>query len=196
MNLFKSVTPVALIAGSLISTQALAQADSNISQKHFSHSGNVSYNHVGLQYITQDWQDCNQDGLNFYGSMGFSERLFVIGSVADVDGDSCGSTSLSAGLGYHMPMNDTFDFYGTLSLVQIDWDGGDDTGIAAAGGIRGFLSERLESRLALEHQTTDDGETTIGGGIAYWFSNSWTATLDASIGGDTTTMLAGARYTF
>ena len=158
--------------------------------------GNVPYDFVGLQYITQDWNGCDQDGLNIYGSKGFSEKLFVVGSFADVDGDTCGSSSFSVGIGYHSPMNETFDMYASLSAVEVDWDGGDDSGLVIAGGIRGFLSHQLESRIELRHNTTGDGETTIGGGLAYWFGENWAATIDANTGSDTTSLLVGARLVF
>lgn len=157
---------------------------------------NATYDFVGVQYLWQEWNDCEQDGLQVNGSLSFSERLYATAAVSDVDGDYCGSTATSIGLGYHAPMNNTFDWYASLSYINIDWGPGDDTGLGAEGGIRGYIGERLESRVSLRHTTTDDGETSIGAGLSYWFSPRLAATVDASAGGDTTSFLLGAQYAF
>lgn len=159
-------------------------------------SDNATYDYVGAQYLWQEWNDCEQDGLQVNGSLSFSEKLYAIAAISDVDGDGCGSTATSIGLGYHTPMNNQFDWYASLSYINIDWGPGDDTGLGAEGGIRGYIGERLESRFSLRHTTTDDGETSIGAGLSYWFSPRLAATADASAGGDTTTLLVGAQYAF
>jgi hypothetical protein len=186
-----------IYAATVICSSALCCAATHADPVSYNNRlNNVAYDYVGLQYITQDWNDCDQDGLNAYGSKGLSEKLFVVASFADVDGDACGSSSLSVGLGFHTPLNNNFDLYTSLSAVKVDWDGGDESGLAIAGGIRGFLTQQLESRVELRHTTTGDSETTIGGGLAYWFGGNWAATIDASTGSDTTSLLVGARLVF
>lgn len=159
-------------------------------------SANATYDHIAVQYLWQEWQDCEQDGLQVNGSLSMSERLYATAAISDVDGDDCGSTATSIGIGYHAPMNNAFDWYASLSYINIDWGPGDDTGLGAEGGIRGYIGERLESRVSLRHTTTDDGETSVGAGLSYWLSPRFAATTDASAGGDTVTLLVGAQYAF
>ena len=61
----------------------------------------VSYNYAGIQFLSQnlDDADCSQDGLNLYGSMDINSDFFAVGSLSDVSGGKCGSSTLSAGVG-------------------------------------------------------------------------------------------------
>lgn len=72
-------------------------------------SANATYDHIAVQYLWQEWQDCEQDGLQVNGSLSMSERLYATAAISDVDGDYCGSTATSIGIGYHAPMNNAFD---------------------------------------------------------------------------------------
>ena len=184
--------PVIFTTAMTLSTTSLAQFDSGIDNNN----ANATYDYLGIQYITQEWNSCDQDGLSVNGSITLSGGIYAKGAYTDVDGDNCGSSTFEVGAGYHEPLTDNFDWYALLSYMNTDYGPGDDSGIAAEGGMQGYLSEHLESRLSFRHTSVGDGETTIGGGFSFWFSERLAATADASVGGDTTTLQAGAQYTF
>lgn len=161
---------------------------------------NVSFDHVGLQYMTQnlDEWDCDQDGLNLYGSMDIRNGWYVRGNLTDVSGDyDCGSRTVAFGGGYHTRFNDSFQMYGSVSFESISPDLGDsDSGMVLAAGLRGFFSPELEAKFEVLHSTTFDGTSEFNAGLAYWFSSQFAGTLDAGIGSDTSTFAIGGRLNF
>ena len=157
---------------------------------------NVAYDYIGLQYLMQDWNGCDQDGPQVYGSGSVNDSIFITASVSDVDGDYCGSTAVTVGAGYHAPLNQQFDWYGSLSYSNIDWGQGDDNGLIAEGGLRGFILERLESRVLLNYVSIGEGDLSLGAGLAYWFDPKFAATADINLGGDVDGFQFGIRYAF
>ena len=175
-----------LSSGALISTQVLA-------------SDRISYNYVGFQFLNQDLDDsnCDQDGLNAYGSMALNSDFFVQGSLADLSGSGCGSTNLSVGLGYRTLFGADSSLYGSLSFERIDPDHfDDDTGMVLAVGIRGFITPEVEGRIELAHHTVYDGDTQLNAGAAYWFNAQFAATGDVTLGSETTGIGIGLRMNF
>ena len=159
----------------------------------------LSYNFLGLRYVDQDLDNfnCGQSGLNVYGNYDYKEGFFATASLSDVSGDTCGSSSLSAGAGYRTPFNDMFDMFATISLETMDPDvGSSDTGLAATGGIRGFVAQNVEAKLELAHHTVGSGETLFNASGLYWFNQQFTASLDFSYGSDSSMIGIGARMKF
>ncbi len=186
-NSMRNLLATGLIsAGALASTQALALES-------------VSYNYVGLQYLTQDLDDynCDQDGLGVYGSHDLQDGFFVQGSLSDVSGDHCGSTTLAAGLGYHTLFGADSSIYGALSFERTDVDAGsDDSGLILAVGVRGYVTREVEARAEIAHHTIFDGDTQLNLGANYWFNQQFSATADLSLGGDATGIAIGLRMNY
>lgn len=160
---------------------------------------NASYTRAGLEYVSQklDDFDCTQDGLNAYGSLAIDENWFVRGNFIDVSGDGCGSNTLTLGGGYHTPLNDTFDLYGTVNMQRLSIDaGGDDTGVAARAGVRGMVNEQLEADVSIDYTSIQDGDFSLNGGVAYYFTSSMAGTVGASASSDSTALKVGARINF
>ena len=156
----------------------------------------VSYNYAGIQYLSQnlDNKDCSQDGLNIYGSMDINSDFFAVGSLSDVSGGKCGSSTLSAGVGYQELFGADSSIYGTLSYENTSVDvGSSDSGLVAAVGLRGFYQANLEGKIELAHHTAFDGNTVINGGVVYWFQSNIAATGDLSLGSDTSGIAVGLR---
>lgn len=160
----------------------------------------LSYNYAGLQYFSQDLDDfdCDQDGLNLYGSMEINSDFFARGSFSDVSGNhGCGGQGISIGAGYRAAFSSQSSVYGALSFEDISPDHGDgDSGLILAGGIRTLLSNNLEGRLEVAHHTVGDGTTEIVGGLAYAFDTRFSLTGDVGFSSDQTTFAFGVRATF
>jgi len=160
----------------------------------------LSYNYLGLQYVNQDLDDydCDQDGLNLYGSLELTDEFFARASLTDVGGDKgCGSRTASIGAGYRTAFGSQSSIYGVLSVEDTSVDHGDsDKGLIAAAGIRTYLSSNLEGKVELAHHTAFDGDTEINGGLVYWFDPRFAVTGDVSLGSEQTTFAVGARMSF
>jgi len=160
----------------------------------------LSYNYLGLQYVNQDLDDydCDQDGLNLYGSLELTDEFFARASLTDVGGDKgCGSRTASIGAGYRTAFGSQSSIYGVLGVEDTSVDHGDsDKGLIAAAGIRTYLSSNLEGKVELAHHTAFDGDTEINGGLVYWFDPRFAVTGDVSLGSEQTTFAVGARMSF
>ncbi len=203
MKMIKALSIAAAIAGATAATGAVAQNDNLRNNRNTGNSANnISYNFVGLEYLSQRLDtsefSCSQDGLNLYGNLDIRDGWFVRGNLTDVSGNrGCGSTTISIGGGYHTQFNDTFDMYGTVSFEDISIDNHeDDSGLALAAGLRGFVAERLEADLSVHHSTAGTSGTMLHGGLAYFFDERLAGTLGLGISGDETSISVGARYDF
>lgn len=160
----------------------------------------LSYNYAGLQYFSQDLDDfdCDQDGLNLYGSLELNSDFFARGSFSDASGNhGCGAQAFSVGAGYRTAFSSQSSVYGALSFEDISPDHGDgDSGLIVAGGIRTILGNNLEGRLEVAHHTVGDGTTELVGGLAYAFNPTFSLTGDVSFGSDQTTFAFGIRAHF
>jgi len=159
----------------------------------------INYDYAGLQFTSQDLDtyDCNQNGLNLYGSLALSNEFFARGSFSDVSGGRCGSQNLTIGGGYRTQFGAASSVYGVVSFEDISPDNGTgDSGIILAGGIRSFLTNNLEGKVEVAHHTAFDGDNEITGGLVYWFDSQWSLTGDLSLGSDQTTLAVGVRVGF
>lgn len=159
----------------------------------------ISYNYAALQFVNQDLDDanCNQDGLRLSGSLELNNDFFAIGYVSDVSGNRCGSQAISAGLGYQTLFGADSSLYGTLAVENISPDeGSSDSGLVAAVGLRGFINSNVEAKVQLSHHTAADGNTVLGGGIAYWFAPQFSATADVGLGTEASEIALGLRMNF
>ena len=159
----------------------------------------ISYNYAGLQFVEQDIDDyhCDQDGLRLNGSMELNSDFFAVGSYSDVSGRGCGSETISAGIGYRTVFGADSSLYGTVSAEHMSPDGGNsDSGLIAAVGLRGFINNNLEAKVELAHHTVYDGNTVLGGGVAYWFAPQFAVTGDVGFGSEASEFGVGLRMNF
>lgn len=185
-NPIKNLTHIALVAWLCTSISAYA-------------APGISYNYAGLQYVDQDLDDanCDQDGLRLNGSLELSSDFFAVGYISDVSGGRCGSEALGVGIGYRTLFGADSSIYGTLSAEHISPDGsGSDTGLVAAIGLRGFVLNNLEAKVELSHHTVYDGNTVLGGGVAYWFAPQFAVTGDVGLGSEVSEVAVGVRMNF
>ena len=193
---------LALSCVAMATTSAIAQDRPrvNLNQPQQVQAPGITYTYAGVRYINQSIDgsgiDCDQDGLNLFGSLDLKEGFFAKASYSDVSGNhGCGSSSFSAGAGYHTAYSDTVDMYATLSFVSVS-EGDNDSGLEFAGGMRTFLTEVVEGSVELYHGTYGLEETGIRGTVDYWLNESWTVNGGVALGSDSTTFGLGARYAF
>lgn len=162
----------------------------------------ISYNYAGVQFVDQDVDldngDCNQDGLRVNGSLELNDDFFVLGAVSDVSGNrGCGSEAITAGIGYQTLFGADSSIYGALSFERISPDiGSSDSGLVAAVGLRGFVLDKLEAKAEISHHTAFDGNTVLGGGVAYWFAPRFAVTGDVGLGSEASEVAVGLRLNF
>ncbi len=158
-----------------------------------------TYTFAGLKYVNQDLDDfdCDQDGLLIDGSYDLDGAIFLRGSFGDVSGDNCGSSSFKLGAGYRVGWGETSHVYGALSFQDVSVDRGEsDSGLAIAGGVRGYVAPGIEGYAELEYSTLYDNDLFFNIGSAYWFNGQFAATGDITLGGDQTTFAIGGRMSF
>jgi hypothetical protein len=161
----------------------------------------LSYTYAGAQFFDQDLDDpdCGQDGVRLNGSYALSSDFYAIGSFADANGDRCfGANDFQVGAGYHTLFGADSAIYGAVSFehVSVDGNGDDDSGLVIAGGLRGFVTNELEAKIELAHHTVYDGNTSLNGGVAYWFHPKISATGDVSLGSEVVGVGVGIRVNF
>jgi|GEM_PF-865141 len=199
MKSMKTTIAIASLAAILAANAAEAQ-NTRPNTSYKPRAPAVSYTYAGARYMFQDLDDhnCDQDGINLYGSLDIQDGWFAKAAFTDVSGDNnCGSSTVNAGGGYHTRFDDRMDMYATLSFESTSPDVGDsDSGLVMAGGIRGFLTGNLEGGLEIFHATAFDGTTGINGLLAYWFNDAVALTGDVGLASDVTTFAIGARLNF
>lgn len=159
----------------------------------------ISYNHVGIQFVDQDFDhyNCDQDGLRLSGSLELNSDFYALGSYSDLNDGGCGTDTLSVGIGYHTLFGADSSLYGALSVENISPDHrGSDTGLIAAVGLRGFINRQLEAKVELAHHSAFDGNTVVNGGVAYWFAPNFAATADVGLGTEISEIGLGVRMNF
>lgn len=186
---------VALLATTVFAASAQAQQQHNQKIR-------PAYNYAGVKYFTQDLDfdngaECTQDGIFIDGSLDINGAVFAHGSYGDVSGDGCGSSTLTAGVGYRSAWGETSHLYGTLAFTDTSVDAGNgDSGLVLGGGIRGFVVPGIEGYFEVEHSTAFDKSTVANFGGAYWVNKDFSATLDIGFGSDQRSFAIGARISF
>ena len=189
----KTLKPLIFLAAATIASTSAAQTVGK-SPKF------ISYDYIGAQYVSQNLDDfdCTQDGINLYGSLDITDGWFGQASITDVSGGGCGSSTISVLGGYRQSFNEIFYWFAKVGFDQlsVDGPGGDDSGLAIAGGLRGFIKENLEATLELSTHTVGDGNTMISGTGAYFFKSNFAGTVNLGLSGDVTQIAIGARFNF
>lgn len=185
----------AVVAASLLASGAYAAEPKNTQKVR------PTYNYAGVKYFAQRLSlpngDCSQDGLFIDGSFDINGQIFARGSLGDVTGDACGSTSLSASVGYRSAWGEASHLYGVVGFSDESHDsGGGDTGLVLGGGIRGYVVPGIEGYFEVDYSTLGDGDLFAKVGGAYWFNGNFSATADIGFGSDQRSFAIGGRMAF
>ena len=171
------------------------------------------YDYFSVGYSRIDFEDdfggsADGDTFGAAGSYGLTENFFVLGSfdtgdVEDDFGDSVDVMLYDLGFGYHMPLTDNVDVFGTLSYEYVELsDGGfsfDENGFGVGIGLRARTGNALEFNAGLELIDLDDfvGDGTfLNLGALYSVTDNLQIGLDGSLGDDLSTYTLSGRYYF
>lgn len=144
----KTLMASAIAAATLASAGVQAQTDTPQVR-----SNNFSYTYGQFGYDNWDYDHGpDVDVLNGALSYEVDDHIFLRGSVDFYDGDYKGrghsnvdGHRLSAGLGFHTPLQQGLDLLGTADLIRDDNDSGDhEWGYALRGGLRHQTTEALQ----------------------------------------------------
>ena len=183
----------AVIAASLLASGAYAAEPTKTKKVR------PTYNYAGVKYFTQRLSDidCSQDGLFIDGSFDINGQIFARGSLGDVNGDACGSTSLSASVGYRSAWGEASHLYGVAGFTDVSPDSGSgEAGLVVGAGIRGYVVPGIEGYFEVDYSTLYDGDLTAKVGGAYWFNGNFSATADIGFGSDQRSFAIGGRMAF
>ncbi|HEY7773537.1 MAG TPA: hypothetical protein VIC26_10150 [Marinagarivorans sp.] len=187
------------VMGAIIASSVLMASGVSVAEPYQQKKVRPTYNYAGVKYSTQrlDDFDCSQDGLFIDGSFDINGQVFARGSIGDVSGDVCGSTSISASLGYRSAWGEASHLYGVAGFTDVSADsGGGDTGLVIGGGIRGYMVPGIEGYFEVGYSTLGDGDLSMSVGGAYWFNGNFAATADVGFGSDQRSFAIGARMAF
>jgi long-subunit fatty acid transport protein len=174
-------------------------------------AADFSYNYIeaGYQEIDIDDDllggfDVDGDGFGVGGSFEINDNWFIGASYSKADFDfGVDLTQLSLGAGYHVPLTNGSDFYGSLAFVRAEVSASgfgsvDDDGYAAEIGVRGMIGDRFELNGSLGYVDLGDGGdgTSFGAGVLYSFTDSVAAGLSLDVDEDITAYGIGIRIYF
>lgn len=168
-----------------------------------------SYNSITGSYSQIDFDNLNADGdmLGINGSAEIGESFFIFGSygMADVDDGiiSADIDTLSAGIGYHMPMSDQVDLVGSLSYEYVDisvpgFGSIDDNGFGLGVGLRYQANNEFEINGGIDYVDYGDGgdDTSFSAGFLYDFAENFSVGVEGDWSDDTTAYGIGVRFYF
>ena len=156
--------------------------------------GESSYTYVGVSYDTTDFLEEDFSGYSFDISVGIDDNIFVFAEYKKLESDdafsdfSFSSEKLEVserfvGIGFHTPVSNSFDFVGSLSVIDstVEFMGnkfsGDGNVIRA--GFKGMASEKIElSVLANRSDVENFIETGNSSSVKYFFTPAIAAVLE------------------
>jgi len=169
-------------------------------------AGDLGYTYVevGYQDIELDDFDVDGDGFGIGGSLALTENWFMVAGYQAADFDfGVDLDQAHLGLGYHLPITDGVDFFGTASYLTADvsadgFDTIDESGFGLTAGVRGMITDQLELVGSLAYADLDDGAdgTAIGAGAIYSFNDMFALSFQIELGEDHTAYGVGARFYF
>jgi len=165
-----------------------------------------TYGELGYQRVDFDNFSEDEDAGYLSGSLGLNDRLFLFGDgsygTIDVSGSDIDVTTIDAGLGMHLPLNDKVDFVASVAYVYVDVDSNrfnnsqNDDGYALRGGLRAMVTPKLELNGGATYVDVDDDNTSAYFGAVYSFTEAFAVTGNVDVGDNATTYGVGLRLYF
>ena len=178
-------------------------------------AGDLSYSFVQGGYQRIDFDDdfigsVDGDGFGLGFSFEVGENFFVAGSygTAELDADAFFGFSVdfdqtAIGVGYHAPISDKTDFFGTVSWVKAEasisgFGSEDEDGYGLGLGMRSYLTDKFELNGSIGYVDLRDGSdgTSVGVGALYEFTPTFAVVFDVDFDEDVTTYGIGGRIYF
>ena len=163
-----------------------------------------SYSNAEIGYASTEISGVDGDGLTLGLSVGFAKNFFGFAGYNDFSYDGgFSSNQLTAGVGFHWPLNDKIDLVTGLSYE--DWEvkasgigSASDDGFGLGAGLRGRLSEKFELSGGGKYIDLGGGSDDIIWMAAahYYFTPKFALGADISDGDSGTTFGIKLRYDF
>ena len=206
-----------LVSGIALAITAPAMAEQRTSAVR---DNGFSYNYAQLAYDRWEFDDGpDLDWISAEGSFELDEHLFLRGGLGFFDGDAgpldLDGKQLSAGVGFHTPLQQGLDFVGSADIFYVDYDAefeqcnafgcvsgddsDDDIGFELRGGVRAAAGDKVELEGGLSYWDAgdflDDDITLYASGL---FKASDTIDVGARLlfGGDRESIGVFGRYNF
>jgi hypothetical protein len=165
----------------------------------------MDYSFVELDWAQTDIDGTsdNADGFTLRGSVGFAEHYFAFADYSNQDVSSVDIDSYTVGLGGHYGLTGNLDLVGRAGWfkVKVGDPGGnfDDDGYLVSAGLRGKVGDSVELEGSVIY--TDLGgsggdSTALAVGGRYYFTRNFAVGAEYQQSDDSSTILAGARYSF
>ena len=182
----KTILKQALLASFIMTSAQAATADNGI-----------QYSFAELRYVDVEDDDFDGDGFSLGGSFRLNEQYYIRGDYQDLEIEDVDATVLELGVGYIHP-HDKMDLIAEINYIDVDIDvrGGDDDGFLFTGGLRTYLSPKLEGGASINHVTLDDDDTYIQLGANYGLTDLLSVDGSYRLGGDIDELTLGVRYIF
>ena len=173
------------------------------------HAEDMSYSFVDLGYVETeiDGVGPKADGFALRGSIGFAEHYFAFAEYVDqsisIFGVGVDIEQYSVGLGGHYGLSDNLDLVGRAGWVKAEGSGGgfsvSDDGYLVSAGLRGRIGENVELEGSVIHTDfggSSSGDTAVAVGGRYHFNKNFAVGAEYQTGDDSSTILAGVRFSF
>ena len=163
-----------------------------------------SYSNAEIGYASTEISGVDGDGLTLGLSVGFAKNFFGFAGYNDFSYDGgFSSNQLTAGVGFHWPLNDKIDLVTGLSYEDFEVKASgigsaSDDGFGLGAGLRGRLSEKFELSGGGKYIDLGGGSDDIIWMAAahYYFTPKFALGADISDGDSGTTFGIKLRYDF
>lgn len=165
------------------------------------------YTYVEIGYDETEFEvggagDIDGDGLTVSGSFELNSEWHVFASYGQADLDfGFDLDTLAIGAGYVFPLQSDIDLYGRVLYIDMEVDGpgplnADDDGLGLQFRVRGRVSEELELEGGIQYVDVADSDTSLQAAARYHFSDSFSAGIALTFGGDVDGIGINARFAF
>lgn len=165
-----------------------------------------NYTYVEIGYDETEFDvggagEIDGDGLTVSGSFELNDEWHVFASYGQADLDfGLDLDTLALGAGYVFPFESDIDLYGRVLYIDMEVDGpggsGDDDGLGLQFRIRGRVSDEFELEGGIQYIDVADSDTSLQGSARYYFSDTFSAGIGLTIGGDADAIGVNARFDF
>jgi hypothetical protein len=164
------------------------------------------YTYVEIGYDETEFEvgpgDIDGDGLTVSGSFELNNEWHVFASYGQADLDfGLDLDTFAIGAGYVYPLKSDIDLYGRVLYIDSEVDGpgplnADDDGLGLQFRIRGRVSDELELEGGIQYVDVADSDTSLQAGARYHFSETFSAGIGLTFGGDADGIGINARFQF
>lgn len=169
-------------------------------------SPSFNYSYVELAYDETDFDvgnaEIDGDGFTLSGSFEINEDWHAYASYGNADLDAgIDIDTWALGAGYVFPLREDIDIYGRVLYInsEADFPGfgdSDEDGLGLQARIRVLVADELEIEGGVQHLDVGDSDTSLQVGARYHFSQSFSAGIGLTFGGDADGLGINARHSF